>query len=128
MTDLDIEEYSISLPAKSFEFFSSMFRVIIHLHSEVPSCQFCSIWQSVSRQYSPIPIRIHLAVTSSINLSEPVPLAGPCHNTGCQMVQIISCSFPSPDFSLAILLTCTFLFLNITNDLQLVANPPYSHP
>uniref|UniRef100_A0A3Q3WRJ5 AIG1-type G domain-containing protein n=1 Tax=Mola mola TaxID=94237 RepID=A0A3Q3WRJ5_MOLML len=49
-----------------------MFKFIIHLHCEAPSCQFCSIWLNVSREYSPIPLRIYPATSVS---SEPVPLA-----------------------------------------------------
>ncbi len=46
--------------------FRSMFRVIIHLHCEAASYQFCSIWLNVSREYSHKDLRIYTSISSYI--------------------------------------------------------------
>lgn len=48
-----IEGYPISLPWEILELLFHMFWVIIYLHCEALSNRFCSIWQNLSREYSP---------------------------------------------------------------------------
>ena len=65
LTDLTIKAYPSCLPSKSWFSFTVCFGFSIHLHYEAPSYQFCSIWLNVSRQYSPIHLRIPLAISFS---------------------------------------------------------------
>ena len=62
-----------------FGCFSSMLRVIVHLHCEAPSDEFCSIWpiwaDKIARNTSEFILLLLSAVTSSLNTREPVPVA-----------------------------------------------------
>lgn len=97
-----------------------MFRVINHLHCKVPSYQFGSIWINVSRNDSPNDLRIQLlfltAVTSSIKTSESIPVAAIHVHTMTLLpvsdltIWIIISFFPSPHFTLPVILTCLSKF------------------
>ncbi len=57
--------------------FRSMFRLIIHLHCEAASYQFCSIWLNASREYIALKCTVlRSAVTPSMNSH-----TCPCHST-----------------------------------------------
>ena len=89
-----------------------VFRVTIHLHYETPSSPFCSIGLNVSigLYTSELIFRLPSSVTSSINSSEPIPLAvihahpmtlpPPWHITHDVILWMMSRSLSSPDFFL----------------------------
>lgn len=47
-----------------------MFEIIVHLYCGVLSDYFSSIWLNVSREYSPVPLRIHAAPISNHIISK----------------------------------------------------------
>lgn len=105
VVDLATEEcFKIFFPiGKILGFFHSMFMVIVDLHCEVPSYQFCSTWLKLSKKWSRIHLRIHPAalISSHIIIKNQsymliITLPPPCFR--CALLQIMS-GFFSMHFS-----------------------------
>lgn len=72
VTDLAMTQHSTSSPDKTLRYD----QVVVHLHCEASSIEFWSIWLNMSCSLRCLKhFRIHAAVTSSVNVREPVPLA-----------------------------------------------------
>lgn len=54
MSDVAIEEFSVSLPWETLGLIFSALSVIIHFHCEVLSYQFSCIWLNLSSEYSSV--------------------------------------------------------------------------